>query len=249
MPRMQLPMFKEKDVQRRGKSRCKPEIAKNGPKSGSRTRARESRKRCEPESSISSSRPKKSAREPDRAWPSHARWWLTNTVEVLISKAKREKAQLLSSACLTMARLLPLRRCPRETHFVRGRRKQYSRRHPTNAARGSKTLGHAICRRRRSRPEGLRGSQLRRGHFRYADARNGWRHATEPHSRPLSGQCANYPVRIFRSRAGNRGASHGTPLSGEAMQCIRTSIHHRTYVYVAGLTARPGDARNRWNGG
>ena len=107
-------------VRERGKSRCKLATARSGPKSESRTRARESRKKCEPESLIPSSLPKKSAREPGRAWPSHTQWLWRNTMEVFTSKRRRERAQPLSFAFLTMARLLPPRRCPRETHPVRG---------------------------------------------------------------------------------------------------------------------------------
>src|ERR1035437_6483883 len=113
-------MLSEKDVQKGGKSRCKLGIARSGARSESRTRARESRKRCEPESSILSSLPKKLARARGRAWPSPARWSLTNTVEQFTSKLRRGRARPLSFAFPRMARHLPSRWCPRETHFVRG---------------------------------------------------------------------------------------------------------------------------------
>src|SRR5450631_2327899 len=113
-------MSSEKEVQPREKSRCKPVIARNGPKFESRTAARESRKRCGRGSLIPFSPPKKLARELARAWPLHAPWWLTNTMEPFTSKPKRGRERLSSFAFPRTARLLPPRRCPRETHLVRG---------------------------------------------------------------------------------------------------------------------------------
>ena len=82
---------------------------------------RHPRKGAKPSSSIPSSPLKRLAKGPGRAWPSHARWSLTNTVEPFTSKLRRGRAQPLSFVCLTMARLLLPRRGPHEAHLVPGR--------------------------------------------------------------------------------------------------------------------------------
>ena len=157
-----------------------------------RTPARVFRRKCARGSSIRSSPPRKSAREPGRAWPLRAAWWSTSTAARCTSRLKWAGARRsTSAACQRSGGRFRggLRKSPHET------RQSIHQPHPG-----------------RHRHD-LRGdlSSLLFGYCHRGDRRRGWRHQPQLHRAARLGKTSANALLGFTvcSRAGrhhHRGA-------------------------------------------